>query len=127
MIDQQILDKLLAHKDDDVKALAQEYQTIVASPTYDTYITVLGQTRDWNSQLKIGLDGKGKIDLFADKDEKAFERAFKYFHEILSLNDTLDKLRAKLSPEDKKRADKETAEQSGSTYEIALKKTGEKN
>lgn len=89
---------------------------ILKSPYYDTYITLSEQVSDWNAQLKIGEECsktdeegvtkkyvKGKIDLFADKDSKEFERAFKYFSDVLPLLNALDEMRKKLTPEEIKK------------------------
>jgi hypothetical protein len=123
-MDKETINKLLKHKDQDVCKLAEEYNTIMASHYYNSYKTLAGQLADWNDQLsltKVTVEGRdvtlGKIDLFADKDEKSFERAFKYFSEIASLNETLEKLKVKMSPEDSSRLTKETTD---TAYEKAL-------
>ena len=121
---------LLKHKDDSVKTLAKEYMHIMTSPYYDTYITMFNQLRNWNEQLKIGDEEtimvgsveaktqKGKIDLFADKDTKDFDRAFKYFSDVVSLCDALEKMKSKLTPEESQRMTEETT---GASYEGARK------
>ena len=108
-----------------LKALEEaeaQLEIVVRSPYYDTYMTLSNQVNDWNEQLKLkpgelqkrvignDKDGNliqvdwmpGKIDLFGSKDDKEFERVFKYFLEIIPLLDALDKLRQKLTPQELK-------------------------
>lgn len=82
-----------------VSELLHEYKAIMQSPSLKLYVTLQAQIEDWTDQLTIA-DGKGKIDLFADKDTKEFDRAFKFFTEALTLSETLEKLRSKLSPKE---------------------------
>jgi hypothetical protein len=122
---------LLKHKDEKVKELAKAYLHVLESPYYDTYITISDQLKNWNEQLRLGeivekeIAGvkckvqDGKIDLFADKDTKDFDRAFKYFSDSLLLCETLEKMKAKLTPDEvQKIADKNI----GSSYEKAMEK-----
>lgn len=88
-----------------LQKLLSEYESIMASEVLETYITLRGQLRDWNSQLKI--EGKnGRINLFADKDTKEFDRVFKYFTEIETLTSALEKLRSRLTPQEQKDVEK---------------------
>jgi len=108
-----------------LEKLWKSWNEFYSSPYYETYITLYNQISDWNSQLtitegkskkKIINEGKdseitinvvpGRIDLFSDKDSKEFDRAFKYFSDILSLLDALDRIREKLSPKQKADTDK---------------------
>lgn len=121
MINEQELQDLekIAEKQPLVKKLLDDYNEFYKSPYFDTYITLYTQVSDWNAQLKIGEEKttigengiqvktqSGKIDLFADKDSKEFERVFKYFSEVLTILDALDKIREKLSPKEKVDAEK---------------------
>lgn len=115
--------KELAKKNTDVAALLDFYQIVTESPYYDTYITLYSQIQDWNDQLTIkpereiivdndgiketGKITPGKIDLFADKDSKEFERVFKYFSDIVGILDAMDAIRGKLTPEQQKDAAKD--------------------
>jgi len=105
----------LAQKNEAVAELLEFYRTAIESPYYDTYITLYSQIQDWNDQLTIkpereiivdndgiketGKVTPGKIDLFADKDSKEFERVFKYFSDIVSILNALDAIRLKLTPQ----------------------------
>jgi len=123
-----------------LKALeeAEEQLGVIAeSPYYDTYMTLKSQVSDWNEQLKIstevktsvGENGitvntqKGKIDLFADKDSKEFDRAFKYFSDILPILNALDEMRKKLTPEELKKTEG-TSEWDSAMEEVKTKLNG---
>lgn len=116
-----------------------QLEEVFKSPYFDTYITLLYQVADWNSQLKIGgtetktsEDGvqyriqKGKIDLFADKDNKEFERCFKYFSDILPILNALDEMRKKLTPDELK-AVEATSEIDDARENIKAKLNGNSN
>lgn len=108
---------LSTHEEISVRELAKEYLAILSSPHYDTYQIVKDQIHDWNEQLKVKkgekkFDKKGKevgikgrIDIFADADNKDFDRALKYFSEITHLHEVLDKLRSRFTPEENKKAE----------------------
>jgi hypothetical protein len=113
----------IASKEPLVGKLLDAYKEFANSPYYDTYITLFAQISDWNDQLKIAEHPetvsvtengitveksvlKGKIDLFADKDSKEFDRAFKYFAEVVLLLDAMDKIRDRLNPKEKVDAEK---------------------
>lgn len=76
------------------------------SPYLESYVTIYNQLKSFNEQLviEISLDGtvKGKIDLFAEKEDKSFDRTKWYFENILDLNKTLDSLRKLMTPEEVK-------------------------
>lgn len=110
-----------------VKALLQEWKFFMESPYAETYTTIRDQITDWNEQLKIKEDEvrqrvignditgnlitvawiPGRVDLFADKDTKDFERVFKYFDGAKSLVETLDAIRSKMTPEEQRDAQKD--------------------
>lgn len=125
--------------------LESELKKVKQSPHYKTYKTIYNQIDNWNEQLTItgesekyvvGYDSKGEaimasrkkgaIDIFGSKDDKEFERAMKFFLEIGKLSDDLDKLRAKLTPEDKKALEDEERLSNTGTLEKFLTKSKEK-
>ena len=78
--------KYVTYQEDRLKA----YET---SPHLKTYLTIHHQLESFNKQLTIENDGKGKIDLFAEKDDKSFDRMKWYFDKVLDLNKNLNELR----------------------------------
>lgn len=70
-------------------------EKLLKSPYANTYLAIYKQIEDWNKQLN-----EKNIDLFADKDSKEFDRSFKYFMEASDVLERLDKMRAKMSPQD---------------------------
>ncbi len=124
-----------------LEKLLSDYQMLMSSPYAKTYITVYNQVEDFNDQLTI-KDGEtkqrvigqdkhgddilsdytpGKLDIFGSKDDKEFDRAWKYMNDSMSLLETLDKLRAKLSPEEKKQVAKILSADSAENYLNAVK------
>ena len=114
----------LAEKNEVVKKLYEQWSEFYLSPYFKTYITLYRQIEDWNDQLtikkgteveRIYNEGKeserrethihGKIDLFGSKDDKEFERAFKYFSDVITILNTLDNIREKISPEEAEKLD----------------------
>ncbi len=98
---------------DYVDYLENKLSTFLKSPYVKTYITILNQIDSFNEQLTIQRIEKiienqkveveyGRIDLFADKDEKSFDRGWKYLNECVDLNKKLDDLRKLMSVEEKK-------------------------
>ena len=61
----------------------------------ESYEAICYQLSSWNDQLK-----KQPIDLFAESTQKEFDRAFKFFAEIDTIYDTLDRLRSRMSPQE---------------------------
>lgn len=111
-----------------VTKLEEELKKLKSSPYYQSYKTILGQIENWNQQLSITGEEttltigytkegepikekrrKGEIDLFADKDTKDFDRAIKYFGEVFDLLEKLDKLRGKMSPDEKRALEEQAA------------------
>lgn len=116
-----------------VTHMEEELQKYRRSPYASTYITLLSQINDWNDQLtikntvEVEHEGKkipvtpGKIDLFADKEAKEFERAFKYFGDVLQMIKTLDEIRKLMTPEEQRVAEEKAREQSmGPAEKLAL-------
>lgn len=111
-----------------VEDLEAQLSAISSSPYYSTYITIKNQIDSFNDQLTIKDPIKrkifvedtleeveitpGKIDLFADKDSKEFDRAWKYLLEASDLNKKLDELRKLLTPEESKKAEKAAKDKS---------------
>jgi len=101
-----------------VEYLEQELDKFNQSPYKATYITLKSQIDSFNEQLTIGseetktieIDGqphelvtvKGKIDLFASKDAKEFDRAYKYLDDCLGFAKNLAELKKLLTPEERK-------------------------
>ncbi len=107
-----------------VDYLESELNKFKTSPYLKTYITISNQIDSFNEQLTIKdmrevempVEGggtkfvdvtPGKIDLFADKDEKSFDRGWKYLNECVDLNRKLDELRKLMTPEDMKELQKQ--------------------
>lgn len=115
----------LAQSNPIVLKLLTQWKEFYNSPYYDTYITLYNQIKDWNEQLiikEVTIVGEnneekkvmlGRVDLFGSKDEKDFDRVWKYLSDSVTILEQLDKIRAKLTPEEKKisdsRAKKHTA------------------
>lgn len=76
-----------------VKYLQDRLRAYEDSPYLQTYQTIDRQLRSFNEQLTIKEDGSGKIDLFAEKDDKSFDKMKWYFDKILELNKNLAELR----------------------------------
>ena len=107
-----------------LKECFDELSFFLESPYLESYVTLINQIKDFNEQLTIksedtkqrvvgeDLSGNtitvdwtpGKIDLFADKDNKSFDRAWKYMLEVSSLHESLDKLRSLMTPQDQEKA-----------------------
>ena len=103
------------------------------SPYYKTYTTLHDQIGSFNDQLSLGkkkkimVDDKeieidpGFVDLFADKDDKSFDRTKWYFDNMLSLNKNLDEIRKLMTPEDQKKlAERDRIKSAGLAEKIAL-------
>ncbi len=78
-----------------VEYLENKLSIFEKSPYVNTYTAIRLQVEDWNIQLR-----EKKIDLFADKEAKEFERAFKYFMEASDVLDRLDKMRGKMTADE---------------------------
>ncbi len=117
------LKEALAH----IGELENKLAVYERSPYLKTYITILNQIDSFNEQLTIQtvektIEGQkveveyGKIDLFADKDSKEFDRGWKYLNECVDLNKKLDELRKLMSPEEQKEARKLLPNSSAEKY-----------
>lgn len=113
-----------------VEYLEKELKKYTESPYVKTYLTIYNQLNSFNDQLEIkqpvtviAEDGtkknfhNGFIDLFAEKDDKSFDRTKWYFEKVLELNKNLDELRKLMSAEQKKELDEGIKLVSGSTAE----------
>lgn len=85
-----------------VEYLEGELNKFKASPYLTTYITILTQISNFNEQLT-----EKKIDLFADKEAKEFDRGWKYMLESVDMIKKLDELRKLMSPEEQKELQKQ--------------------
>ena len=106
-----------------IEELEKELRIFKESPYVDSYITIKKQLDNFNSQLSAKM-----IDLFAEKEDKSFDKTKWYFEKILDLNKTLDALRALMTPD--QQADlkaKEKLEGLSVAEKIALNGSGRKN
>jgi hypothetical protein len=105
-----------------VNYLEEKLSKLESSDYVNTYYTIAAQIRSFNEQLTINMDEdivknigvtesgivvtektkKGFINLFADKDDKSFDRAWKYMLESVDMNKKLDELRKLMNPEQEK-------------------------
>lgn len=109
-----------------IDELKVKLKKFTESPFVNTYITIKNQIDSFNEQLTISDEQvtrtytitkngvledhsstieKGVIDLFADKDSKEFDRAWKYLNECVDLNKKLDELRTLMTPDQIKEVD----------------------
>lgn len=102
-----------------VQELEHRLSKFESSPYCDTYLAILKQITDWNDQLT-----KSRIDLFADKDEKGFDRTFKYFVDVATILKSLDDLRKLMTPEEQKLTAIEQANKEMGTAEKLFKLNG---
>lgn len=126
--------KILAY----VEYLELELKKFTDSPYVNTYITIKNQLDSFNEQLtiqnvrevEIPTEGggtrfidvtPGKIDLFADKDAKEFDRSWKYMLEAVDMNKKLDELRKLMLPSQQKELEeKQKMENLGIAEKIAM-------
>ena len=114
----------LSKKNPLIKECFDELNRFLYSPYLESYMTLSNQIADFNEQLTLKPDEvkqrvvgedmagntitmewmPGKIDLFSDKDDKSFDRAWKYMLGVSSLHESLDKLRILMSPLDQEKA-----------------------
>ena len=118
-----------------VEYLEGELKKFTESSYCESYLTIYNQLASFNEQLKIegeitslndeGVSvtkKKGFIDLFAEKDDKSFDRTKWYFENILDLNKTLDELKKLMTPQQQKEIqEKIKIEGLGTAEKIALK------
>lgn len=84
-----------------IEYLENELKVYKESPLVDTYFAIQSQIKFWNSQLT-----DRQIDLFADKDSKEFDRAWKYLLEATDVLKKMDELRKLMTPKQKEETDK---------------------
>lgn len=102
-----IKDKPISIYVDFLESKLKKYES---SEILDTYLTIKGQLKDFNTQLKIreekdsmgGKSLKGRIDLFADKESKEFDRAWKFMNEALEINKRLLEMKKLMTIEEVK-------------------------
>lgn len=110
-----------------VEHIEKKLEAFEFSPYAKTYMTLLKQIESFNEQLTIKkivkkIEGEnvemvqGFIDLFGDSNDKSFDKSWKFFGDAISLHETLDKLRAKMTPEEKSDARKLGAQATAEKY-----------
>lgn len=107
-------------KDEEIKLLKERnaelekrFDDMQRGNLLNTYLTIDGQHKSFNEQLTIGvmLDENnqkkvvGRIDLFASKDAKEFDRARWWLENYLEQSKNLRELYKMLTEEEKKEAD----------------------
>jgi hypothetical protein len=106
---QDILSWLKDNKDEKGRKAFEFLDAIFKSPHFESYITLKAVMSRWNKQL---LDKN--IDILSnDPDDKGFERAHKYLTEMTFYIKSVEELKAKMLPEELKKADErqQTSEQ----------------
>lgn len=98
-----------------LKLLLDDYKVLIESPFAGTYLGMLKQVNDWNSQVT-----QNQIDLYGEKELKEFDRVTKYFSNVRIYIEQLDYLRSKMKPEEIKKADTDAK----TPYERALQIDG---
>lgn len=111
--------------------LEKRFQDMQRGNLLDTYLTIDGQHKSFNEQLKIGVlrtkEGEkivGYIDLFADKDAKEFDRAKWWLENYLDQSKNLRELYKMLTEEERKEADNTTSEFDSVREKIAAELNG---
>ncbi len=93
--------------------LEKRFEDMQRGNLLNTYLTIDGQHKSFNEQLTIGVivdENKqqkvvGRIDLFASKDAKEFDRARWWLENYLEQSKNLRELYKMLTEEEKKEAD----------------------
>ena len=111
--------------------LEKRFQDMQRGNLLDTYLTIDGQHKSFNEELKIGVlrtkEGEkivGYIDLFADKDAKEFDRAKWWLENYLDQSKNLRELYKMLTEEERKEADNTTSEFDSVREKIAAELNG---
>lgn len=105
MIDEKLLEKLSKHKEPEVRELVESYIFYAESPFEDSYTATYKTIQSFNVKLK-----ESKIDILNIEDKPKFEMAHKYLTELDGYLNTLEKIRARMSPEYAKRIDEKLKE-----------------
>lgn len=106
--------KLLTHKDKEVRELAQEYINIQKKPEYPGFVALQGQYNNWLKQYT-----EKQINLFEVAEKPVFEVAHKFFTEIELYISVLNKLKSKLTEEEK-----QEAQEAVGAFERSLQRNG---
>ncbi len=101
MISEQAIKELekFSKKNELLKQCFDELCFFLESPYLESFIALNDKIKDFNYQIK-----NSKIDLFADKDDKSFDRACKYMLEVCSFYESLERLRSLMTPKDQAKA-----------------------
>jgi hypothetical protein len=108
------LEKVLNHKDKEVRDLAVKLEKMFSKVDYDAFVSLSVQLSSFFKQYQ-----QNKIDLFEANDKPVFEMAYKFFSELKPLIELQDYLRAKLTPQEQEKAKVAT-----SVLEQALQESG---
>ncbi len=109
--------KILAY----IEPIEKRLDIFENSPYVQSYLAVYFQLVSFNQQLKIPEGYTKNIDLFADKEDKSFDRTKWYFENILELNKTLDELRKLMTPDQQKEISKQAINaKAGLAEQLAL-------
>lgn len=106
--------KLLTHKEQNVRELAEQFLKIYSKPEYDSFVSLMVQYNNWLAQFK-----EKQIDLFSVEQKPIFEVAHKFFSEMKPYIDMISYLQSKLTKEEV-----ETAKVAANAYERNLQKRG---
>lgn len=88
--------------------LEKRLQQYESSPHLRTYLTLVKQVDNFNKQLT-----EANIDLFADKDDKGFDRGWKYMLEAETMLTQLEKIRLKMTDSEKSEANQKIVKKEG--------------
>lgn len=116
-----------------IEYLQSKLDKYESSDILDTYLTIKGQLNDFNAQLKIREEKsslgekvvKGRIDLFADKESKEFDRAWKFMNEALDINKRLLELKKLMTPDEVVKAGERKMNEQSSAERHIFKAKGE--
>jgi hypothetical protein len=88
-----------------INYLEDELSVYKDSPYEDSYIALRTKITEWNEELRTKA-----ISLFADKDQKEFDRAHKFFSEQKPYFEQLKYLRIEMGPQKTESADRKLKE-----------------
>lgn len=106
MTEEQLIEiEKIGKKSEAVATMLSEWKFFSESPLVESYTSVRLLLEEWIQQIN---DGRKKIDIFSEKDDKSFDRAKDLAKS--GINDiliSLDSIRSKMSPEQQKDIQKE--------------------
>ena len=89
-----------------------ELSPFINSLSSESFMTLYNQLKQWNEQLK-----ERKIDIFSGKDDKSFDRSFKYYMEMKDLLKMLRDIKAEMTVEEKAETEHQLSVEEGSILE----------